>query len=262
MVLTNGVLLDSSRIDFFRKHPPCEIQVTLYGSDEDAYQRVTGRRMFRQVWEHIRLADAAELPITLAITPSRFMEEDADALLTLAQESGLSYSINTGIFDPRENTGRSGQSLDASPEVYLHLYKRHRAFRGVEVVPVQECDLPMPGAAGEPRRGIRCAAGNGMFEINWMGTMFACTNLRSIHAEPLKTGFAPAWDSIRHQAQAYLIPAECDGCAYADICVSCPAAHEQNGSAAHCNPYYCQRIRRMVAEGINRLPEDVSPLRG
>ena len=43
-VLTNGVLLDEKRIEFFKKHPPRGIQVTLYGSSEDAYEKVTGKR--------------------------------------------------------------------------------------------------------------------------------------------------------------------------------------------------------------------------
>ena len=256
MVLTNGVLLDERRIDFFRKHPPCEIQVTLYGSDEDAYQRVTGRRMFRRVWENLQRANAAELPVTIAITPSRFMEPDADALLDRAEELGLPYDINFGLYDPREDTGReAGTVLDTSLETYIHLYKRKRAFQGRELTPVDERELPTPGTSRDPAKGVRCAAGRGMFEIDWTGTMYGCTNLRSVSARPLEIGVAESWRRIHAGVQEIPVPSECVDCVYAPICVVCPAAHEQKGSMAHCNTVYCQRVRRMVAEGLSTLPD-------
>lgn len=256
MVLTNGVLLDEARVAFFQKHPPCEIQVTLYGSDEDAYERVTGRRAFRQVWENLNRANRAELPLTIAITPSRFMESDADALLDRAEELGLPYNINFGLFDPRADTGRQpGLSMDASLEMYMHLYHRKRAYQGIALSPIDERELPSPGTSAELRKGVRCAAGRSMFEIDWTGTMYGCTNLRSVCARPLESSFAAAWQTVRAGVQEVIIPSECGSCVYAPICVVCPAAHEQDGSSTHCNPIYCKRVRRMVAEGLNRIPE-------
>ncbi len=256
MVLTNGILLNEERVAFFQKHPPCEIQVTLYGSCEDAYERVTGRRRFGQVWENLQRANRAELPLSIAITPSRFMEADADALLDRAAELDLPYSINFGLFDPRDDTGRqSGEDLDTSIEMYIHLYKRKRAHQGMALTPVDEGELPSPGTSQTPRKGVRCAAGRSMFEIDWTGTLYGCTNLRGIFAKPMEIGFAAAWQQVHAGVQELVIPSECGDCPYAPICVLCPAAHERNGSAAHCNTIYCKRARRMVAEGLNRLTD-------
>lgn len=252
-VYTNGILLNEEKVRFFQKHPPAQVQLTLYGSSEEAYERVTGRRVFSTVMENLRRADEARLPLKIALTPSRFMEEDAEGLSRLAQSTGLRYSINACLFDPRENTGRSGQSLDASLETYIKMYRMKRIHNKEKIVPMKECDLPLPNTGGEPRKGVRCAAGRGMFEVNWQGRMFACTNLVSISAEPLKEGFQSSWESIHRQALEYMIPAECGGCAYAPSCVVCPAAHERNGSAEHCNPVYCDRIKRLALEGIARI---------
>ena len=46
-VLTNGYLLDDDRIRFFQEHMPSRIQITLYGWNEDVYERVTGQRAKR-----------------------------------------------------------------------------------------------------------------------------------------------------------------------------------------------------------------------
>ena len=70
-VLTNGALLNEEWISFFRAHPLIMIQVSLYGGDEDTYERVTGQRMFSRVAENIRRVIGAELPVTLALTPNR-----------------------------------------------------------------------------------------------------------------------------------------------------------------------------------------------
>ena len=253
-VLTNGVLLDEKRIEFFKKHPPASIQVTLYGSCEDVYEKVTGKRQFSNVYDHIKAAAEADLPISLAITPNKFMTDDALKTVDAAQNSGVKYIINSSLFDPRQETGRSGHNAEAPLNIYIDMYKRQLSYLGKsEQPPIKEEDLPMPGRSGKPRFGIRCAAGMGMFEIDWTGRMYGCASLRSLYADPFKNGFAEAWESIHSRALQYPMPSECGDCAYSQICIICPAAHEQNGSTAHCNTFYCERVRRMVMEGITKL---------
>ena len=253
-VLTNGVLLDEKRIEFFKKHPPRGIQVTLYGSSEDAYEKVTGKREFSNVYNHVKAAADADLPISLAITPNRFMLEDSQKIIDIAHKSGVTYTINASLFEPRQETGRTGQKIDAPLDVYIAMYKRQLSYLGKsEEAPIKEEDLPMPGHSEKPQIGIRCAAGMGMFEIDWKGRMYGCSSLRSLYADPLESSFEDAWKSIHNRAVQYPIPSECGDCAYSPVCVTCPAAHEQNGSSAHCNTFYCERVKRMVMEGITKL---------
>lgn len=253
-VLTNGILLNKERIRFFREHPAYGIQVTLYGAGEETYEKVTGRRQFSCVCNNIKAAIDADLPISLAVTPSRFMEDSALELVDLAHSLGVPYTINAGLFEPRADTGRRACRIDAEPDTYINMYKRQMELQNGEVpAVVHENDLPMPNRSGAPRRGIRCAAGMGAFEIDWQGKMYACTSLRSISADPDREGFAAAWDKIHKEALCYPVPAECGNCPYETVCVTCPAAHGQNGSSAHCNTYYCTRVKRLVQEGIIKL---------
>ena len=53
-VLTNGLLLNEKRIRFFQEHMPSNIQITLYGWNNDVYERVTGQRAYITVTENIR----------------------------------------------------------------------------------------------------------------------------------------------------------------------------------------------------------------
>lgn len=253
MVLTNGVLLDEKRIAFFRKYPPISIQVTLYGSCNEAYQRVTGHKMFETVWGNLHLAKEARLPLSIAITPSAFMEEDAEALLEKVHSLGLEYTINAGLFTPREDTGRSGDRIEAATETYLKLLKQRRVLKGLPCVMVDPDRLPEPKQTGTQRRGIRCGGGRSSFEMNWKGELFACANLPMFHARPMETGFEAAWKEIHQAVLQMEIPAQCEGCAYEQIC-SCPAVHLKDNSVAHCNLQWCQYTKQCVSEGIFELP--------
>ena len=75
VILTNGMLLDEDLTAFLQNAPPAMIQVSLYGAGEDTYEQVTGMRAFSRVMENIRRIKAADLPITIAVTPSSYMTE-------------------------------------------------------------------------------------------------------------------------------------------------------------------------------------------
>lgn len=87
IVLTNGSLLNSEWIRFFLDHPPKKIAITLYGSNEDVYERVTGVRAFQTVMHNIRMIQDANLPLQLTITPSRYLGEDVFDTIRLANEN-------------------------------------------------------------------------------------------------------------------------------------------------------------------------------
>jgi len=48
-ILSNGLLLNEEMIAFLKKHRPADIQITLYGASEAAYEAVTGVRAFHVV---------------------------------------------------------------------------------------------------------------------------------------------------------------------------------------------------------------------
>ena len=112
-VLTNGLLLDDQRIQFFRDHSPSSIQVTLYGWNDDVYERVTGRRVFSTVVNNIRRAVEADLPVRISITPSSYLGEDIFETIRTARQICESVLINSCYTSPREETGRAGLQGDA-----------------------------------------------------------------------------------------------------------------------------------------------------
>ena len=143
-ILSNGLLMDADMVDFLVAHPPAAVQITLYGASEEGYERVTGKRAFRQVLENIRRLDAAGIPLQIAVTPNEFMT-DGEGVIRLLHEEGLSFAINAGLMAPREETGR--KLADAALDAYVAMLKLRMRLKGRQIEP--DCDpesLPDPGS--------------------------------------------------------------------------------------------------------------------
>lgn len=258
-VLTNGVLLDEERIRFFKQYPPAAIQITLYGSSEEEYERVCGMRRFETVLANIKRAREAELPIFIAITPNRFLPDGGEALLRLVDSLGIPYNINSCLFTPQPGTGREKDSVDMDLEDYIRLYTLRAQLYGTSLTPVDPAELPEPAKRSERKvTGLRCNAGRNTFMIQWDGALVPCSSLFHVQGYPLKDGFQAAWKTIHEAVLRYPIPAECEACKYNDACPACAAIHAQDAPPGHASPRQCQRAMRLVESGLVRLnmPEE------
>ena len=256
-VLTNGELLNERWVRFFEEHSPASIQITLYGSDNDSYERVTGRRAYDTVIANIERIKAADLPLQLAITPNRYLGEAVFDTLRTAKGLCKAVQVNSGLFEPREETGRSGNSDDLSIDDYIRIYKAERALDGIEVRQIPESMLPEAGGPCREcaERGLRCGGGRSSFVINWDGRMHPCNRLEQITAEPLKAGFLPAWKAVNAQCNDWPRVAECEECPYDTVCDRCAATMLQYAEPGVRPEKLCARTRYLVRNGIRRIPD-------
>lgn len=252
VVLTNGVLLDEEMTTFLQNAPPAMIQVSLYGAGEDTYQQVTGMRVFSRVMENIRRIKAADLPITIAVTPSSYMT-DAEQILRLLDKESLPFTINASILPPRPETGRG--LADADMDTYIAILKLRSQLTGRELF--READpesLPDTGGKpGNPVSGVTCGAGRSNFAIDWKGNMRPCNNFPCEGENVLSLGFHEAWKRTNHTATHYPLPVECEGCTYHGVCMHCVAAHAAGANPGHASPAVCAMGKRMVTEGLCSL---------
>ena len=251
-ILSNGILMDAEMVDYLVAHPPAAVQITLYGASEDAYERVTGKRVFSRVMENIRRLDAAQIPLSIAVTPNEFMT-DGEAVIRLLHEEGLTFAINAGLIQPREETGR--KLADAGLDAYMAMMKLRIALKGQQLEP--DCDpesLPDPGSeASTATKGVRCGAGRSGFAIDWQGRMRPCNTFPCEPVDVRTLGFAEAWKITNHTALNYPLPTECEGCAYKGVCKHCVAEHAAGAPAGNASPAICAWGKRMVSEGLLTL---------
>ena len=256
VVMTNGVLLNDERIRFFLEHRPADIQVTLYGWNDDVYERVTGKRAFGTVVRNITRAREAGLSVSVGVTPNAFLGEDSLETFRTAKSLSNSVVINTGLFSPREETGRAGQTYEPDPELYIRMFRLEAELNGTETREVSPDRLPAPGGPSHEctECGLQCAAGRSTFTIDWQGDLLACNHLDMIREHPLEDGFREAWKRINRKAKEWPVVPECCGCPYEHVCNHCAAQVLRYGEAGKLPVQLCERTMSLVRHGLRSLP--------
>ena len=255
IVKTNGALLSPERRAFFLKHPPGELQISLYGADEETYEQVTGRRVFSQVIDAIRQFEETDLPLVINVTPNRLMAHNSEKLIRLLTSSKTPYRMNMALFQPRQETGRGEQDLDMDMDDYFKMYRVSAELTGRALTPVCEESIPIPRRKCEPVLGLPCSGGRNSFAVYWTGRLYPCLMLNKMGVDLRKETFSAAWRKINDYVGTYPFPSECIGCEFQKLCPACVVQHEMGGNPGQHNPFFCTRARRLVAEGFSTRVE-------
>ena len=250
-VNTNGILLTEKRIEFFKKHPPKMIQISLYGANEDEYENITGQRVYAKVINAVNLMKKSELFFEVGITPNRYMKSSGGELLELLDSMGVFYSMNGSLFKPREGTEREREEHDISLDEYIELYKARGKLRGREYTPICMEDVrPVGGGQSNKPKGFRCAGGRSSFAITWDGKVHPCLMMTEIGYDLSEISFLDAWKRINHEVKEYPFPQECEGCVYRNVCTVCIKRHAEGAPIGHANKRICERAQRLALEGM------------
>lgn len=250
-VKTNGLMLTDSRISFFKQNRPNAIFVSVYGSDDDSYERVTGRRCFSQVIDNIIRATDAGLRIHVLVTPSKYLRGSIQSLLKMMNDLGIGCTINRGLIAARTGTGRSNTDSDLTLDEYVEVFKYQLAIKGHSCI--KFCgELPTEGgdAREENSSGLICGAGRDGFAITWDGKMQPCVIMSDYQIDISDFNFRQAWAQIHEYVSNYPRPEECEGCVYQQKCGSCVVQHGYGAIRGHANPKICEATKTFIKEGI------------
>nr|MBR4281476.1 radical SAM protein [Clostridia bacterium] len=256
-VLTNGQLIDEDMADFFAKYPPAMVQITIYGSNEDAYERVTGRRAFADVCAAVERLKKRGIHLFLPITPSQYMQEDTHALLEFLRGTGLRYGIGTGSLPARENTGRTRDGYEPSSDLYVKLHQDEQAYicahQGERAVPTKRIVRVPKGFKTICK--VPCSSGQCTCHINWKGEMQPCIPFHTVTRSVLEYGFDAAWAWIKQTMATYEPPQECGVCPHRAVCASCAAERTSGVLNGPVNKAVCERYAHYVQVGILNPPQ-------
>lgn len=250
-ILTNGILLTDEMVDFLAKSPPKVVQISVYGSNVEAYKRVTGRDAFQAVVDGINRLKNAGIKISLTLTPSRYMQEDALQLLDFIRSFNVDYGINGVVIPARSDTGRNMQEYAADVDTYQVLLKKNKEYIRSEKRVEANTDFRWFKLKGlESGQGIPCASGTSTFHLNWKGEMNPCPLFSNIAVSVQKVGFATAWNYIKEMMTGFTELKECSVCEYKDICKTCPAEKCYGELDGKLNEAVCKRTKAYVEAGI------------
>lgn len=244
-VLTNGSLITDEIIDLFKKYPPEIVQVSLYGSNNDAYERVTGQRAFDTVTAGIHKLKQNGIRVKAAIMPHRFMREDAEALVKSVHSLGIDYALGVVNLPARSNTGRELENYIAESELSAKLRIAVEEINKPTVdEPAQkEEEFWFDVKGSTDQGGIPCASGRCSFHVNWKGELLPCIPFSEVKASVFENGFADAWTLVKRKMKTYRSPGECSTCDMRNECMTCPAEKTFGILNGVLNTSVCDRLR-------------------
>lgn len=250
-LMTNGCLLTEEMVSFLAQYPPGVMQISLYGSSEDAYEAVTGHRAFHKAISGIERAKTAGLNVTIAITPNRFMQPDIEPLLELLHSLHLPYEIGSATLPARPETNRSIDNYAVEIDAHDRLISLDNAYQANDSsgAPLSMIPRYLPSKQ-KTLRGLPCGGAHSSFHINWEGEMCPCIAFaQSVHCDVRHQGFASAWREVRQQMEAYQPPKECCECEMQSVCMTCPGEKGMGEISGRLNSHVCDRLRRRIAKG-------------
>jgi radical SAM protein with 4Fe4S-binding SPASM domain len=248
-VFTNACLVTPAHVELFRRYPPRDLEVTVYGATRDTYEAVTRRSgSFAAFSRGLDLLLDAGLPVRLKAMALRSNLHELDEIARFCRERTKDYYR----FDPFLHLRLDG---DEARNADI----RAERLTPEEVVAVEGADpqridalhrgcadgtLVWPETAEVCRYGLdklfHCGAGESSFTIGYDGTFRLCSALChpetvfALRADPgrrdsLRPGaLRDAWDewvprvrALRGTDPGYL--EKCRTCNIVNLCAWCPA---------------------------------------
>lgn len=265
---SNGYLLSGKIKELFSKYPPNRINISLYGSDNDTYEKFTGVRAFDTIIRNI--AEMREKGISMrfncSITPDN--RDDMENIFNVANELGMHIKTTSYMYPQTRLNGTFGENnnrlspseaaecrvgwsrLRYSTDDFLSRARGMKKTIDEFLATEREC---------EEENGIRCRAGRSSFWLNKKGEMAVCGMIdKSFDIKEL--GFIEAWNQVKKLSASIRLPAECLNCPYRSICNVCAAVcYTETGDFSKKPEYVCQFSRetaRLTQIELERLTKN------
>jgi len=249
-VLTNGQLISDQHIELFERLRPSVVQISLYGSNPEAYIRVTGKDGFHDVMAAVKRLRSAGIHICMSLTPHRYMQDDAERMVELLHDLNVDYTIGSSTLPARPETGRKIEDYIVDIDAYMKVCQleaqyRNRIAAELSLRPVAPYRFQIRGQT--TMEGPSCSAGTSNFHINWKGEMMPCAAFYLICKSVFDDGLEKAWIWIRDTMKQYSPPEECRNCDLMDVCAGCTAEKTGGRLTGHVNHYVCKRMRASLS---------------
>lgn len=252
-VMSNAGAYTNSIRDVFRKYPPCNIGITLYGGSNETYEAVTGDPQgYVKVVENICFLKSLGVPVGLNFTMIRQNVLDYPKIVELCKELGLPFTLITDICGHRYD-----RSFSEALECRLSPAERACAACyppeeiGIAMTDAWELEkelehfrMPEAKEGTNPPGQDTCIGSQTGCAIAWNGEMQTCISMlgyRSVF--PFEVGFEAAWAQLKAMKEEnFRKPEACAECEMAADCMhNCAGRRfEGTGTPGEPDPYTCQ----------------------
>ena len=266
---TNGVLLADGVPDWLISHKPRYTTVSLYGTTDETYRRLTGAEHgFTRTVAGIENLLCAGIPTKLnaLIGPENVGELAEIARFAKERELPLlatAYQFPNGVRNTCTGYRRLEPEAAARAELELRRLTRNPQAFADWLAWMQSPPFPEP----ERGRRFRCRAAGSTVWISWRGRLSACGMLEEPSVD-LRDGtpFPEALRRLREQTAAVTLSEDCATCAKHSHCSVCPAMlYTESGSFDRVPHYLCRFTKELIRlaseepipEGLTGNPETI-----
>ncbi len=238
---SNGSLLHKY-MDLFKSNPPSRINVSLYGTDDETYEKLCKVKSFSKVIENITELKKSGISVKLNTVFTNKNNHQYKEIMDIAEKLDVPLSTTAYAYPQvrldkafGENAGRMSPVEAARCIVECEQYR----FRKSDFSQRAKKLLMEPD--DEKCNRVSCRAGRAAYWITSEGIMQACGMLNKIHTNVLDKGFIAAWRQIVAEVKEIRMPQKCTKCKYSNICHVCAAmCYTETGRFDQTPEYVCQ----------------------
>lgn len=250
-VFTNATLINEEHVALFKKHPPRDIEVTVYGVTRETYERITRRPgTFDKFMRGLNLLMESGVRVRLKAMAiqSNLAEQDAIADFCRTWTKDY-YRFDPQLhlrFDGNRECNKDIIAERLTPEQIIAL---EQADEQRMRVMQKNCDTLINDEFTHfgCDHLFHCSAGGVSFNVSYDGWFRLCSSLWAPQTlYDLRQGaLADAWNNfvpqvrdMRSTRREFL--KSCRVCPLVNLCLWCPAhAHLETGELDGATPYFC-----------------------
>ncbi len=253
-VNTNATMLNDAWIDFFAKNLPSQVNITVYGGNNETYARLCGNpKGFDQMKAAVEKLQAKGIKILLNCVITKQNAEDMENIYAFGREHDLEINATSYCFPPVRKEGVIDLEVNrfaAKDAARARIRLNWQAINDQEkfydrAVRLLQC----PGVTDELEHScvdavgdkVLCAAGRSNFWVTWDGRMLPCGMIPGFSVPVQGRPFIDAWNEIVDYTAGIRLSVECASCPKKDICSPCAAKlSAETGVFDQKAPYMCE----------------------
>ena len=254
---TNGALISEKDIQVFSQYPPLLVDISLYGSCEETYRKVTGiSGAFEKVIANINSLLAAGVRVSVKAPVLNLYYHELPQIKQIAEDLKIPFRTGFEIFPSIDNDSSVQDYAvplkDSLRYEFTEFDKRPRTFGEDE--DAEYVDLV------KERPLFRCKLGRASCAIDYDGNICPCMSFRHVGQKLTAESFDEIWKSFGQYPKMKASPAyKCLRCEAYDFCDICPAMMQfVHGDLEYIDDHFCKSAKARYAHYIKSIPIEES----
>lgn len=226
-IFTNGAEISSKLINLFKEYPPFFVDISIYGSTEETYEKITGKKVFKDVLRTLDTLKENNIVFGLKTPIIKQNLDDFDEMNEIATKYGIPYRTGYVMLSTIDQESYPETfMISASEMIYLDIKDKV-----LNEIGFNDADITNPWGErfinGEFVPLFICNPGVNDVIIDFKGNIAPCAGYRHISKNIFESSFKEIWESYSNLKK---IPAtnknKCIHCQSRFFCRICPAEQE------------------------------------